>query len=207
MQKSVSPFVMVIFGATGDLTARKLLPALFTLYTQGLLPSDFLIMGVARRPFSDEEFRKIVRDAIEQNSKSKIQNPKFEEFLKNIFYEQGMFEEKELYEKITLRLKAFDERMGACITRFFYLATPPMNYPMILSKLSSSKLSEGCGHGSNKWTRVLIEKPFGKDLDTAKKLEDQLCHIFDEKQIYRIDHYLAKETLQNILFIFYNFKF
>lgn len=211
MNTTVSPFVMVIFGATGDLTGRKLMPALYHLLSQGILPDTFFIVGVARRPFSQEEFREMMKEAVEKNSKSKIQisnkiqNSKIEnidiwkKLEKNIYYQQGLFEDKAPYEALIPRLSAFDKEIGACITRFFYLATPPPNYPDILRHLADTKLSEGCMQGSNKWTRVLIEKPFGKDLNEAKKLEDQLSKIFEEKQIYRIDHYLAKETIQNIL--------
>lgn len=196
MISSLSPFVMVIFGATGDLTARKLVPALFHLYTEKVLPEKFIIVGMARRPFSHEEFRALVKEAVRETDKTEELNA----FVESIFYQQGMFEDDKVYEEIAKTLKSFDEKMGTCITRFFYLATPPANYATILTKLSSSKLSEGCGQGSIRWTRLLIEKPFGKDLETAKMLEQKLSSIFEERQIYRIDHYLAKETLQNILY-------
>jgi len=199
MISSLSPFVMVIFGATGDLTARKLVPALFHLYTQKILPEKFLIIGMARRPFTHDEFRTLVKQAVGPVHQLDTLD-QLNQFVENIFYQQGMFEDDRAYEEIVKTLKSFDEKMGACITRFFYLATPPANYATILTKLESSKLSEGCGQGSIKWTRLLIEKPFGKDLETAKMLEEKLSGIFAEKQIYRIDHYLAKETLQNILY-------
>ena len=192
--------MMVIFGATGDLTGRKLMPALFHLLDHGILPERFFIVGVARRSFTNEQFREMMREAVFRSQKSEVRSQKIWKILeKNLYYQQGFFEDREPYEKLIPRLKSFDDETGACITRFFYLATPPQNYSEIISHLNESKLSEGCGQGSSKWTRILIEKPFGKDLDQAKKLEDQLSWTFEERQIYRIDHYLAKETVQNIL--------
>lgn len=200
MTTTVSPFVMVIFGATGDLTGRKLMPALYHLLSQGILPDTFFIVGVARRPFSQDEFREMMKQAVEKEFGSRNIDEKIWNALeKNIYYQQGLFEDKAPYEALIPRLSAFDKEIGACITRFFYLATPPPNYPDILRHLADTKLSEGCMQGSNKWTRVLIEKPFGKDLNEARRLEEQLSKTFEEKQIYRIDHYLAKETIQNIL--------
>lgn len=180
-----SSFVMVIFGATGDLAKRKLIPSLFSLFKQGKLPSDFFIIGFARRDFSDDEFRKLFETS-----------PKFS---KHLFYQQGKFEEKTGYEGLIKRLDEIDKKMKACITRFFYLATPPDNYETILFHLLATKLSEGCGHATAQFTRVIIEKPFGKDLETAKSLDKKLAESFDEKQIFRVDHYLAKETVQNMI--------
>ena len=196
----ISPFVMVIFGATGDLTARKLMPAIYNLLDQGILPDKFFIVGFARRDLANEQFREMMREAVfkSQNPEAKMQ--KIWKILEsNIYYQQGYFEERKPYEALIELLSGFDKQIGACITRFFYLATPPQNYSTILKHLDQTKLSEGCGQGSSKWTRVLIEKPFGKDLDGARKLEKVLAGTFEERQIYRIDHYLAKETIQNIL--------
>ena len=191
---------MVIFGATGDLTSRKLMPALYNLLSYKTLPERFFVVGFARRPVSHEEFRSLMKEAILRHMKGKkIDMEALNKLLQNLYYQQGLFEEKEPYEKLINLLSSFDKEIGACITRFFYLAAPPLNYSTILNKLASTRLSEGCGQGRSKWTRVLIEKPFGKDSDTAKKLEEQLTHTFEERQIYRIDHYLAKENIQNIL--------
>lgn len=190
---------MVIFGATGDLTARKLLPAIYHLLEQGVIPDRFFIVGVARRPFSDQEFRNLIKENIIKLGKVEIKEEIWKKLEKNLYYQQGFFEEEEPYNKLVSQLKLFDKEIGACITRFFYLATPPQHYSPIIRNLDKAKLDEGCGQGSSHWTRILIEKPFGKDMETAKSLEAQLSDIFDESQIYRIDHYLAKETIQNIL--------
>ena len=185
----MSPFVIVIFGATGDLAQNKLIPALFSLFKSGHLGSKFYIVGFARRPFSDEEYREML----------KVDDEAWAAFSENLYYQQGLFDEKNGYEDLIQKLNGFDQEIGACITRLFYLATPPVNYEMILENLHSTKLSEGCGQGSEKWTRLAIEKPFGKDIDTARALDKKLCDIFEERQVYRVDHYLAKETVQNMI--------
>lgn len=188
-----SPFVMVIFGATGDLAKTKLFPALFSLFKQKELGEKFYIVGFARREFSNEKFRELVSEMLGDK------NGELKNFLKNIYYQQGTFEKNEGYEQLIKTLEKFDKEVGACITRLFYLATPPNNYEGILDKLQSTKLSEGCGQGSSKWTKVIIEKPFGKDLQTARSLDKKIGEIFEERQIFRVDHYLGKETMQNMI--------
>lgn len=207
--KPLSSFVMVIFGATGDLTARKLMPALYSLFSQGILSEKFFIVGVSRRGFSHEEFREMMRKAVKSKASGNGQQAieKWKIFEKNIYYQQGLFEDKNTYGQLINLLSGFDKEIGACITRFFYLATPPENYSVILKHLDGSKLAMGCGQESRKWTRILIEKPFGKDLAGANMLEEQLSDIFKDHQIYRIDHYLAKETIQNIMALRFSNRF
>lgn len=179
-----SPFVLVIFGATGDLAKSKLVPALFSIFMQNLLPKDFFIVGFARRSISNEEFNSSFTNL--------TQYEKWKDFTKHLSYQQGMFEDKRGYNELINRLRDIDEKLGACITRLFYLATPPVNYSEILDYLSSTRLSEGS-------TCIIVEKPFGKDLETARALDKKLADIFDERQIFRVDHYLGKETVQNML--------
>lgn len=186
-----SPFVLVIFGATGDLAHNKLIPALFSMYKQKQLPEEFFIYGFARRDITNEQFAELFTEFASEKDWSS--------FAKHLYYQQGLFDEKTGYEALVKRLEELDTKMGACITRVFYLATPPQNYDIILDHLSSTKLSEGCGQGSSKWTRIAIEKPFGKDLETARALDKKLSDIFEERQIFRVDHYLGKETVQNML--------
>lgn len=202
----MSPFVFVIFGATGDLAQHKLLPALFSLYKNNQLGDKFYIVGFARRELSDEAYAHMLGDELEVHK-----DETWQAFAKNIYYQQGYFDQVQGYEHLISKLNGFDQEVGACITRLFYLATPPDNYENILHYLASTKLSEGCGpafakatagkQGVNKsiWTRLAIEKPFGKDLDTARALDTKLAKIFEENQIYRVDHYLGKETVQNML--------
>lgn len=206
----MSPFVFVIFGATGDLARNKLFPALFKLFKNGQLGDpvrqasfdktqdkqgkQFYIIGFARRPFTNEEFRKLIGEMVHPDDQNA-----WGEFIQNIYYQQGLFDQEKGYLQLIEKLNTFDQEVGACITRVFYLATQPDNYETILGFLQSTKLSEGCGQGSSKWTRVAIEKPFGKDLKTAQMLDKKLATIFDEKQIFRVDHYLGKETVQNMI--------
>ncbi len=196
---TVHPFVMVIFGATGDLTARKLMPALYRLLLGGVIPDRFFVVGVARRNFTNEQFRDLIKEELIKFGRIDLDPIIWQKLSGNLYYQQGLFEEDRPYQNLVTLLKTFDDEIGACLTRFFYLATPPQNYSAILTNLDAAKLDEGCGQGSSKWTRILIEKPFGKDQETARQLEEQLAGTFEDRQIYRIDHYLAKETIQNIL--------
>ena len=192
----MTPFIMVIFGATGDLAQHKLIPALFSLFKEKQLPEEFFIIGFSRREFKEEEFQNYFA--------AQISDSQWQDFAKHLDYQSGAFEDEEGYKNLGEKLKVIDEKIGACVTRFFYLATPPDHYQTILDNLVKSKLSEGCGYqsaeyGKSNWTRVVIEKPFGKDLETAINLDKKLAEIFDEKQIFRVDHYLGKETVQNML--------
>lgn len=189
----MTPFILVIFGATGDLAQNKLVPSLFSLFKQKILPEDFFIIGFSRRDLADGEFR--------QEFFKKLSNdPEWEKFSRHLSYQRGDFSEKESFLSLDKKLLEIDEKMKACVTRFFYLATPPQNYETILDQLYETKLSEGCSkHDESKWTRIIIEKPFGKDLETAISLDKKLSQIFEEKQIFRVDHYLGKETVQNII--------
>ena len=213
---SVNPFIMVIFGVTGDLTCRKLMPALFKMYAEGTLPSDFRIIGFARRNLSQNDFRNMMRRSIEEYGKVKLKEARhFEEFAKHIHFQQGFFDDGKPYEELVNFLTAFDSEHGHHVMRYFYLATPPSNYETILTNMERSGVAGGRpvsgeakpasarGYGEakkgNGRVRILIEKPFGKDADDARKLEGHLARTFHESQIYRIDHYLGKEAIQNII--------
>jgi len=194
-----SPFVMVIFGATGDLTQRKLIPAMFHLFQKKLLPEHFYIVGFSRRDYSTEDFKEFLSNALQKYYPHRVDEKRWQEFCGKCYYQQGNFDEKDGYNALIDKLAQFDELLKSCVPRFFYLATPPDKYAPILDYLHSTKLSEGCGQGSDKWTKILIEKPFGKSLKDAQELDMKLAQFFKEEQIYRIDHYLGKETVQNIL--------
>lgn len=191
------PTIFVIFGITGDLAARKVLPALLSLYSKKLLPTRFAIIGFSRRSFTRDEFRELIR------SRMNIRPGEFKEedvkhFLDHVSYEQGMFDEKAGYDRLAQRVEDIDRRWGQCSNKLFHLSVPPSLYEGILTRLSDSGLSEACADETG-WTRVLIEKPFGRDLETAQALDKLLGKLFREEQIFRIDHYLAKEALQNII--------
>ena len=189
------PTIFVVFGATGDLMARKIVPALHLLAKQGVLPSMFRILGVARKPLSNQEFQKHVASILE---KQKIDTKDAASFLESFEYAEGHFEREDDYKKIAERLRAIDEQWGVCSNKLFYLAVPPDFFETLARNLSSSGLTDPCD-STEGWTRIIVEKPFGKDLATAERLDALLGTLYREEQIYRIDHYLAKEMLQNIL--------
>ena len=192
-----SPTIFVIFGITGDLSQRKLLPALLSLYVKKVLPKKFFIVGFARRAFTREEFRQLIRD--EMNVKpDQYQGEEIKHFLDHIVYEQGHFDDIGSYERLSVTLKKIDEYWKRCSNKLFHLSVSPSFYEKILANLARSGMTIPCSNDEG-WTRVLVEKPFGNDLDTAQKLDALLGKLFTETQIFRIDHYLAKEAMQNII--------
>lgn len=201
------PTTFVIFGVTGDLSRRKLLPALFDLFQKNVLPAQFYIVGFSRREFSDDEFRNFVKEILAEKSRNRDKKL-LESFLSKIYYQAGAFEDPKAYHSLGKLLARIDSgEVKGCANKLFYLAVLPTHYAVIFNHLASSGLTIPCG-GKSGWTRVLVEKPFGKDLKTAQELEKRLSALFQEEQIFRIDHYLAKETVQNILaFRFSNILF
>lgn len=197
MNENGAPTTLVIFGATGDLSRRKLIPALFDLYEKGFLPTEFKIVGFSRRAFSHDEFREFALLAI-GDAKKRYSKKRAAKFAECLLYQPGFFDNAFHYQNLAETLIALDERFGACSNKLFYLATPPVLYETIFLNLAHSGLTIPCG-GAKGWTRVLVEKPFGKDVKTARELDRLLGLLFKEEQIFRIDHYLAKETVQNIL--------
>lgn len=196
--KTAESCILVIFGATGDLTARKLIPALYNLAREGLLPSHFACVGFARRPKSNDQFRDEMRDAINQFSRSKPVNESlWKTFREQLFYLQSDFDNDEGYEKLNHFLQQLDSQLGTKGNRVYYLSVQPSYFTMIVEKLSQHHLIYS-SHLS-KWSRIIIEKPFGEDTESAEKLQKELIQYLDESQIYRIDHYLGKETVQNLL--------
>ncbi len=190
------PCVMVIFGATGDLTHRKLLPALYNLALEHPLPAGFSVVGFARRPYNDDVFRQQALDSVNEFSRQKPVNPQvWESFASGIYYLQSDFNDPTGYEKLNALLNKLDHERGTCGNRIFYLSTPPSQYPEIIQHLGAANLNRN----RKGWTHVIIEKPFGHDLASAHELNRQLAKVFREEQVYRIDHYLGKETVQNIL--------
>jgi glucose-6-phosphate 1-dehydrogenase len=202
--KVADPCVLVIFGATGDLTARKLMPALYNLAREGLLPSPFACVAFARRPKSDEDFRKEMKDAVSKFSRVKPLDEKlWKSFEENLFYHEAAFDDDNGYNQLREKLEGLDKQLGTRGNRVFYLSVPPSYFPMIIEKMSKAELSYRPRKTNDKWSRVIIEKPFGHDLDSCLKLQKHVTKFLDESQIYRIDHYLGKETVQNLL----NFRF
>ncbi len=187
------PTTMVIFGASGDLTKRKLLPALYSLARDRLLPPVFNVVGVARRDIGDEAFRKQMRDGCDKYARRRpVEETLWQSFEPNIHYTAGTFESDDTYKKLEEKLNQIDPKGET--GRVFYLSTPPSEYPIIVKKLGESGLIN-----KGAYTRVIIEKPFGRDLESAKALNKEVHQHLREDQTYRIDHYLGKETVQNIL--------
>jgi glucose-6-phosphate 1-dehydrogenase len=190
------PCVMVIFGAAGDLTRRKLIPALYNLAKYQLLSREFAVVGLARSGMSTEDFRKTITEEMKEFATSPIEADLWEWFVRRLYYMQGNFGDKEMYPKLKEMLGKIDQDHSTHGNYFFYLATSPDYFGPIVEQLGENGLmAEDTQH----WRRVIIEKPFGHDLESAKELNQQLLKVADEKQIYRIDHYLGKETVQNIL--------
>lgn len=187
---------VVIFGATGDLTARKLLPALYNLAREGMVPAGFSLLGVGRRPWSDDDFRTEMRKSAEQFSRVQpINEEVWQTFAEGLFWVGGEFGDINTYEQIASRLEQIDQQRGTAGNRLFYLAIPPSWFDDAISNLQKVKLTNQ-SHG---WSRIIVEKPFGHDYKSAQELNDLVSRAFDESQVYRIDHYLGKETVQNLL--------
>jgi glucose-6-phosphate 1-dehydrogenase len=197
LERTADPCVVVIFGATGDLTRRKLLPALYRLTQQRLVPGEFAILGTARHAMGDEEFRALMKQAIaEFASEDALDESIWQSFAKRLFYLGGEFNDAALYQKLKAKLAEIDQEYDTRGNRIFYLATAPDFFGQVAQQLGEAKLAKP-GRGS--WTRIIVEKPFGHDLDSARALNQEVGKVFDEKQVYRIDHYLGKETVQNLL--------
>lgn len=192
----MNPALIVIFGASGDLAYRKLMPALYTLCAEGHLPQDYAILGVARSGYSDDDFREHLWGGIEKFARlNNSDKSAWERFSQRVFYHSlPAYDDPQGYTKLRERIHALDADHNTQGNILFYLSTPPSLYSTIPELLSKVDLNHGSG-----WRRIIIEKPFGTDLASAQKLNQELHTHFDEDQIYRIDHYLGKETVQNLM--------
>jgi glucose-6-phosphate 1-dehydrogenase len=202
LERIPEPCTMVICGATGDLTTRKLGPALYNLMLGGFLPPEFTVVGFARRPMSDDDFRELLRQGIDQFSRNKPVKPSvWKSFSSGIEYHAGEFHEPDSYAELAKRLDRIDRDRGTSGNRLIYLAVPPVLDPEIVKQLGQAGLAasgDDRPDGKRGWVRVIVEKPFGSDIASARKLNREIGEVFKEDQIYRIDHYLGKETVQNL---------
>ena len=198
--KPPAPQAIVIFGASGDLTRRKLLPALYQLFVGGLLPASHAIVGYARTEMTDEAFVDLARTAIEEHGAVHVEDETWAEFTRGVSYLSGTFEDPGAMGALREHLEDLDARRGTEGRRFFYCATPPEAYGTIARRLGEEGLQRNA--------RLVLEKPFGRDLASAERLNEEIHEVFDETQVFRIDHYLGKETVQNVLaFRFANMLF
>jgi glucose-6-phosphate 1-dehydrogenase len=193
-QRVPEPCSLVIFGASGDLMKRKLMPAVYSLMHEGLLPPYFTMIGVLRRDYSVEKFRAEMKQAVTQFCRYPINADVWASLEERIDLVQGDFSKQETFDKLKAALDRSDEKFGTKGNRMFYLSTAPSQFAIITELLKKARVTEGAG-----WNRVVVEKPFGTDFASARDLNSHLHNLFEEEEIYRIDHYLGKETVQNLL--------
>jgi glucose-6-phosphate 1-dehydrogenase len=194
------PCVIVIFGATGDLTQRKLLPAIYNLKREGLLHENTCVVGFARRPKTDEQFRSEMLEGAKKYSRSKpLDMGVWDKVSRNLFYHQSTFEDAPGYDALKERLDALDGTHGTGGRRMYYLSTAPTEFEIIIDRLGDAGLGNIDAFRAGAWRRLIVEKPFGRDLKTAQDLNGHIARVFDENHVFRIDHYLGKQTVQNML--------
>jgi glucose-6-phosphate 1-dehydrogenase len=191
----VHPTTLAIFGATGDLAQRKLLPALYNLAHEGALPERFNLIGISRSDKPHEDYRAEAREGIGSFSRTKVDDQVLDGLLEHVRYIPGTFDDPSVYEQLERTATEFDEEAGTPLNRVFYLSTAPRFFPLIVGKLGERGLQRREGAD----VRVVIEKPFGTNLEEARQLNREVLDVLDERQVFRIDHYLGKETVQNML--------
>jgi glucose-6-phosphate 1-dehydrogenase len=195
---SADPCAIILFGASGDLAKRKVIPAMYDLAQNNSLGERYAILGFARTAMTDESFRSTLGEAAKTISEvGPIDPAKWNTFASNLFYSPGDYADDNSYKELAKRLAEIDSQKQLGCNRLFYLSTPPEVYPDIVEHLGRAGLARPCTPGS--WIRIIIEKPFGRDLTSAKALNKIVLDVFEEKQVYRIDHYLGKDTVQNLL--------
>jgi len=196
--RGAPPTVVVIFGASGDLTARKLIPAIYNLAADNLLPADFHLVGYGRKPIPDDEFRQMAADAIREFSRRELDQNIWGRVAANTSYVAGGYDEKPAFDRLTQHIAGIEQKNGREMQALFYISTPPTVFAPILQNLGASGLA-GKYLGQAHHAKVIIEKPFGRDLVSARALNATIRSVFEEHQVYRIDHYLGKETVQDLL--------
>ncbi len=188
----INPTVLIIFGVTGDLMAKKIAGSIFHLYLKDKLPKNFRVIGFSRRDIPQDEFKEYIKKITKHSTKIRYSEKQLNEFCELFYYQQGNFHNKDDYRNLGELLDKFNRDLN----RLFYLAVPPILYEEIFENLAATKIAR---EDKDSWTRIIVEKPFGSNLKTAEKLDMLLGRLFKEDQIYRIDHYLGKDILQNIL--------
>ena len=190
------PCGLVIFGITGDLARKKLLPAIYDLANRGLLHPAFSLTGFARRDWSPQDFEEYVRASIEAHTRTGFNEGTWNQLRSGLRFVSGTFDDPEAYRRLAETVAELDHSRGTGGNHAFYLSIPPSYFPVVAKHLSDTGLNKRQGR---EWRRVIIEKPFGHNLESARELSDVISQIFDEQDVFRIDHYLGKETVQNIM--------
>jgi glucose-6-phosphate 1-dehydrogenase len=190
------PCGLIIFGVTGDLSRKKLMPAVYDLANRGLLPPGFALIGFARRDWADEDFKQVVHDSVRDHARTEFREEVWDQLAKGIRFVSGEFNDDTAFERLKKTIAKLDTKMGTMGNHAFYLSIPPRSFPEVTEQLKRSGLADPA---PEQWRRVVIEKPFGSDLTTARELNDVVESVFPADSVFRIDHYLGKETVQNIL--------
>jgi glucose-6-phosphate 1-dehydrogenase len=196
LNRIAGPSALIIFGVTGDLARKKLMPAVYDLANRGLLPPGFALVGFARRDWVDQDFAKVVHDAVAQYARTPFDEDVWKQLAEGIRFVQGEFDDDAAFLDLKKTLAELDKTRGTMGNHAFYLSIPPKSFPQVTEQLRRSGLADQVG---DEWRRVVIEKPFGSDLKTARELNAVVESVFPPDSVFRIDHYLGKETVQNIL--------
>ncbi|WP_309102660.1 glucose-6-phosphate dehydrogenase [Microbacterium sp.] len=199
LNRIAGPSALVIFGVTGDLSRKKLMPAVYDLANRGLLPPGFALVGFARRDWKDQDFAQVVYEAVKQHARTPFREETWTQLLQGIRFVSGEFDNPESFRKLRETVDQLDVERGTMGNHAFYLSIPPKDFPVVAKQLKDSGLVGDDDDDDQCWRRVVIEKPFGHDLESARELNDALEVAFSADSIFRIDHYLGKETVQNIL--------
>ncbi|HEX7590196.1 MAG TPA: glucose-6-phosphate dehydrogenase, partial [Demequinaceae bacterium] len=198
LPRIAGPCGLVMFGVTGDLAKRKLMPAIYDLANRGLLPPAFALTGFARREWDRQDFAKVVYDSVREHARTPFREETWEQLSAGIRFVEGTFDDPQAFERLRATVEELDEKRGTGGNHAFYLSVPPSSFPLVCRQLADSGLSKP---REGTWRRVVIEKPFGHDLASAKALNDVVSEVFPSDAVFRIDHYLGKETVQNLLAI------
>ena len=196
LNRIAGPSALVIFGVTGDLSRKKLMPAVYDLANRGLLPPGFALVGFARRDWDDQDFERVVHDAVAQHARTPFDEDVWKQLAEGVRFVQGEFDDDAAFDRLRDTLAELDAHRGTMGNHAFYLSIPPKSFPLVTEQLRRSGLAE---QRTDEWRRVVIEKPFGADLASARQLNDVVESVFPPDAVFRIDHYLGKETVQNIL--------
>ncbi|MWB97072.1 glucose-6-phosphate dehydrogenase [Agromyces seonyuensis] len=196
LNRIAGPSSLIIFGVTGDLSRKKLMPAVYDLANRGLLPPGFALVGFARRDWADQDFERVVHDSVKQYARTPFREEVWTQLSRGIRFVSGSFDDAAAFDRLREVVDELDRERGTMGNHAFYLSIPPKSFPVVTEQLKRSGLAE---QDDTKWRRVVIEKPFGSDLKTARELNDVVASVFPPDSVFRIDHYLGKETVQNIL--------